>query len=121
MEKNVPHIYATSILAKNMEEAGLRIQKSTLFSEEQRMKAKRIIKSLISRRSIATARNDDAESRIDYLADTLGMTKEEVITCVNLMRQEGLLADTQDMSAYMLDSDTENKSSLILERFAKLK
>ncbi len=118
--KNVPHIYATSILAKNMEEAGLRIQKSTLFSEEQRMKAKRIIKSLISRRSIATARNDDAESRIDYLADTLGMTKEEVITCVNLMRQEGLLADTQDMSAYMLVHDTENKSLFFLERFAKL-
>ena len=118
--KNVPHVYATSILAKNMEEAGLRIEKSTLFSEEQRVKAKRIIKSLISRRSIATAGNDDAESRIDYLADTLGMTKEEVINSVNLMRQEGLLADTQDMSAYMLVHDNENKSLFFLERFAKL-
>ena len=118
--KNVPHVYATSILAKNMEEAGLRIEKSTLFSDEQRVKAKRIIKSLISRRSIATAGNDDAESRIDYLADTLGMTKEEVINSVNLMRQEGLLADTQDMSAYMLIHDTENKSLFFLEQFAKL-
>ena len=48
------------------------------------------------------------------------MTKEEVINAVNLMRQEGLLADTQDMSAYILASDTEYKSSLILDRFAKL-
>lgn len=118
--RNVPHIYATSILAKNMEEAANRIEQSALFSDEQRRNAKRIIKSLISSRSIAKAGNDEAESRIDYLADILGMTKEEVITSVNLMRQDGLLADSMDMSAYILDSDTENRSSLILERFARL-
>ncbi len=118
--RNVPHVYATSILAKNMEEASKRIDNSTLFSEEQRKKAKRIVKSLISRRSIAIAGNDDAESRVDYLADTLGITKEEVIGSINLMRQEGLLADSQDMSAYILSNDTQNKSLLLLERFAKL-
>ena len=75
---------------------------------------------MISSRSIANAGNDDAESRVDYLADTLGMTKNEVINSVNLMRQEGLLADSLDMSAYILTNDTENKSSLILDRFAKL-
>ena len=94
-----------------MREASFRIDQSALFSEDQRKNAKRIIKSLISSRSITDAGNDDAESRVDYLADTLGMTKEEVINAVNLMRQEGLLADTQDMSAYILASDTENKSS----------
>ena len=118
--RNMPHVYATSILAKDMREASFRIDQSALFSEDQRKNAKRIIKSLISSRSITDAGNDDAESRVDYLADTLGMTKEEVINAVNLMRQEGLLADTQDMSAYILASDTEYKSSLILDRFAKL-
>ena len=57
---------------------------------------------------------------MDYLADTLGMTKEEVVNAVNLMRQDGLLEDSMDMSAYILASDTENRSRLILERFAKL-
>ena len=118
--RNMPHVYATSILAKDMREASFRIDQSALFSEEQRTNAKRIIKSLISSRSIANAGNDDAESRVDYLADTLGMTKDEVINSVNLMRQEGLLADSLDMSAYILANDTENKSSLILDRFAKL-
>ena len=118
--KNVPHVYATSILAKNMEEASRRIDQSIFFSDDQRLKAKRIVKSLISSKSIANARNDEAESRIDYLADILGLTKEEVISSVNLMRQEGILADTKDMSAYMFANDTQNKSSLILERFAKL-
>ncbi len=117
---NVPHVYATSILAKDMREASFRIEKSALFSDKQKTDAKRIIKSLISSRSIAQAGNDDAESRVDYLADTLGMTKDEVIDSINLMRQENLLADTRDMSAYIYRSDTENKSKQILERFAKL-
>lgn len=91
--RNVPHVYATSILAKDMSEASYRIDQSALFSEEQRTSAKRIIKSLISSRSVEKAGNDDAESRVDYLADSLGMTKDEVVNTVNLMRQEGLLAD----------------------------
>ncbi len=118
--RNMPHVYATSILAKDMREASFRIDQSVLFSDSQRLNAKRIIKSLISSRSIAAAGNNDAESRVDYLADTLAMTKEEVISTVNLMRQDGLLADSMDMSAYILPTDTENRSKLILERFSKL-
>ena len=76
-----------------MNEAARRIEASPLFTEPQRLNAKRIVKSLISSRSIAKAGNDDAESRVDYLADILGLTKEEVITAVNLMRREGILAD----------------------------
>lgn len=117
---NVPHIYATGILAKNMEEASARIDRSALLSGDYKQTAKRIIKSLISSRSIARAGNDDAESRVDYLADILGISKAEVITIVNFMREEGLLADTQDMTAYILKDDTENRTSLIFEHFAKL-
>ena len=118
--QNMPHVYATGILAKNMEEAAFRIDQSPLFSDKQRITAKRIIKSMISSRSVAKAGNDDAESRVDYLADTLGIEKGEVIGAINLMRQTGLLADTMDMSAYLYASDTQNKSKMILKRFAKL-
>ena len=118
--RNMPKVYATSILAKNMEEASFKIERSPLFSDSQKLSSKRIIKSLISSRSIANAGNDEAESRVDYLADTLGIEKSEVVDCVNLMRQEGLLADSQDMSAYILKTDSQNRSSHILERFVKL-
>ena len=118
--RNVPHVYATSIQAKNMTEAAFRIDQSPLFSDKQRTNAKRIIKSLISSRSISNAGNDEAESRVDYLADTLGLDKAEVIGAINLMRQDGLLSDTKDMSAYIYGSDTENKSKQILKKFAKL-
>ena len=118
--KNVPHVYATSILAKDMADASFRIERSPAFGEKQKENARRIMKSLISSRSIAAAGNEDAESRVDYLADMLGIPKQDVIESVNLMRQEGLLADSMDMSAYILKSDTENRSAQILSRFAKL-
>lgn len=118
--RNVPHVYATSILAKDMQEASFRIERSPIFNEKQKTDSKRIIKSLISSRSIANAGNDDAESRVDYLSDMLGIPKEDVITSINMMRQEGLLADSMDMSAYILKADSENRSEQILNRFAKL-
>ena len=118
--RNVPKVYATSIRAKNMTEASYRIRNSELFTEEQKNTALRIVKSLISSRSIATAGNADAESRVDYLADILGIEKESVIESINLMRQEGLLEDYSDMSAYIYDSDSQHKSTLVLDRFSKL-
>lgn len=118
---NVPHIYATGILAKNVEEAIQKIGTSRLLTDDSmKDKAKRIIKALISSRSIAQAGNDDAESRIDYLADILGLTKSEVVNIVNNLRQEGLLADSLDMSAYIQKDDTLRRTSMTLERYAKL-
>jgi len=76
---------------------------------------------LISRKNIAKAQDAEAESRIDYLADTLGLSKREVISVVERMRQEGILADSKDISAYLRDAgDSERKSQTLLERFARL-
>lgn len=118
--QNVPHIYATSILARNMTEAAASIERSSLFSDKDKQTAKRIISSLISKRSIAKAGNAEAESRVDYLADILGLTKQEVINSINMMRQERILEDSMDMSAFIYASDTENKSTLLFNRFVKL-
>lgn len=118
---NVPHVYATGITVKNMEEARKRISASILFGNDEIEKAVRIIKSLISQKHIAKAQDSEAESRIDYLADILGMSKSEVVSAVERMRQEGILADSKDISAYLLDSgESERKSKTLLERFAKL-
>ena len=116
---NMPRIFATGITVKNMDEARQRITESVLFDNEDRQKAIRIIKSLISQKHIAKAQDSEAESRIDYLADILGLTKSEVVSAVTRMKQEGILADSKDISAYMEDS-TERKSVMLLERFAKL-
>lgn len=118
--RNMPRIYATGILVENMQEAARRIDESTQLVDDQRTKAKRIIKSLISSRSRSRAGTEDAESRVDYLADMLGIPTLEIVNIVNLMRQDGILADTKDMSAYIYSADTERKSSTQLRHFAAL-
>ena len=118
---NVPHVYATGITVKNVDEARKRITESLLFEKEEIEKAVRIIKSLISQKYIANALDDVAESRVDYLADILGINKYEVISAVERMRQEGILADTKDISAYLNDAgESEGRSKRLLERFIKL-
>ena len=63
-----------------MDEARKRISMSLLFDRDEIEKAVRIIKSLISQKHIAKAQDSEAESRIDYLADILGLSKREVIS-----------------------------------------
>ena len=118
---NVPHVYATGITVKNMDEARKRITESLLFDKKEVEKAVRIIKSLITQKNIAKAQDAEAESRVDYLADILGLNKWEVVSVVERMRQDGILADSKDISAYLKDSgESENKSKKLLERFSKL-
>ena len=118
---NIPHVYATGITVKNMDEARLRLTESPLFSKDEMQNAIRIIKSLITQKHIAKAQDSEAESRIDYLADILGLSKQDVISSVERMRQEGILADTRDISAYLQDiSDNQRKPQQMLENFAKL-
>ena len=118
---NMPHVYATGITVKNMDEARQRITDSVLFDNEDREKAVRIIKSLISQKHIAKAQDSEAESRVDYLADILGLSRSEVVSAVVRMRQEGILADSKDITAYLQEAGaTERKSMQSLKRFAKL-
>ena len=116
---NSPHVFATGIAVKNMDEARRKLMISPLFDEQSREEAARIIKSLISARATAEGRGAEAESRVDYLADILGMNKAVVIRNINLMRQDGLLADSRDMQAWVTKSTTVRNldAMLRLEQF----
>lgn len=118
--KNVPQVFATSIRVPNMAEAGRIIDGSLKLSETDKTLAKRIISQLISSRSIAQAGNDDAESRIDYISDKLGALKADVIRCINIMREDGILDDSKDLTAYIRRNDTKNKSLAVLNKFTEL-
>lgn len=96
---NVPHVYATGITVKNMDEARKRISASVLFGSDEIEKSVRIIKSLISQKHIAKAQDSEAESRIDYLVDILGLSKREVISVVNVC---GRKAYWQTVKIYLL-------------------
>ncbi len=118
--KNIPRVYASSILVDNMQQASEIIEKSNKIVDEQKLQSKRIIKLLISTRSIANAENDDAESRVDYIADKLGIDKKDVIACINLMREEKILADSMDLSIRVKKIDSKNKADVIFNQFIQI-
>ena len=112
---NSPHVFATGISVRNMDEARQKLMSSKLFDEQSREEAARIIKSLISARATVTGRGGEAESRVDYLADVLGINKASVIRNINLMRQDGLLADIRDMQALISKSTSIRNLEAILK------
>ena len=112
---NTPHIFATGIAVKNMDEARQKLTASSLFDERSREEAARIIKSLISARATVDGRGTEAESRVDYLSDILGLSRATVIRNINLMRQDGILADTRDMQACISKSTSQRNLDIILK------
>ncbi len=118
--QNVPRVYADSILSKNAEQAIAKINNSASFDERQKIQAIRIIKMLISSKKRKEANDDAAETRVDYISDLLGIAKEEVINAILLMKAEKILADTKDLTVYIKQSETKNRSLMIVESFAQI-
>ncbi len=117
---NSPKVFATSIVASNLMEAKTKASNSNLFDQTEMLKVTRILSLLISSRSVKNAQNEDAEERVDYIADRLGIDKQEVITIIDKLRQANVLADDNDMTATLDKSDTFNKSSKTLLAFSNL-
>jgi ATP-dependent DNA helicase RecQ len=116
--QNIPRIFANSILSKNAQQAIEKINSSTRFDKKQKVSAIRIIKKLFSTKSRKHANDEAAESRVDYISDHLGIVKEEVIKIITLLREEEILADTKDLTAFIKQGDNINRSLSIVESFA---
>lgn len=115
---NSPRIFATSIVPRNMDEASERIERCPDFTEDDKLDARRILKSLISERSRSRAGTAEAESRVDYLSDMLGIETRKVISIVERMRVAGILAKDDDMTAYLrLGQLRKFKYYIQLEKF----
>src|SRR5690554_3729116 len=116
----MPRIFANSILAKNVQEAIDKINSSERFQEKQKEKGVRIIKKLFSSKSTKHLNEETAESRIDYISDHLGIVKEEVINIIHLLREEKILADAKDLTAFIKKRENKNRSFHIVETYSKL-
>jgi len=115
--QNEPRIFANSILAKTAQDVIDRINASSRFDDNQKGKAIRIMKNLISARTRKKANDEEAESRVDYISDNLGIVKEEVFKILNLLREEKILADTKDLTAFIKGEDFKSRSIKITESF----
>lgn len=117
--KNMPHVYATSIQGNDMAEVREKLNAIREFSELDRAKAATIVSGLMGSKK-RDAIDEVAENRVDYIADRLGLEREEVIRLINVMRNHDVLSDDQDMAAYIQQNDTENRVMGIVKRFQTL-
>ncbi|WP_338841916.1 RecQ family ATP-dependent DNA helicase [Flavobacterium ginsenosidimutans] len=118
--QNMPRVFANSILPKNAQEAIDKINISGKFEEKQKEQGVRIIKKLFSSKSRKQINSETAESRVDYISDHLGIVKEEVINIINLLREENILADAKDLTAFIKKVDNKNRSLSIVEIYSKI-
>ena len=118
--QNMPRLFANSILSKNLQEAIEKISASQRFNETQKINATRIIKKLISSKSRIRNEDEQAESRVDYISDHLGIVKEEVIQLIQLLREEQVLADAKDLSAFIKRSEHKNRSLQMVQSYLEL-
>ena len=118
--QNIPKVFANSILTKTAQEAIDKINSSPRFDEKQKEKAIRIIKKLISSKSRKQANDEVAESRIDYISDHLGIVKEDVFKIINLLKEEKILADNKDLTAFIKKGENKNRSLSVVNSFRQI-
>ncbi len=116
-KQNMPRVFANSILSKTAQEAIDKIMRSQKFSEEQKITATRIVKNLFSSKSRKQSKSDEAESRVDYISDNLGIDIKNVISVVNLLRDEKILADAKDLTAFIKKGENKNRSLAIAQSY----
>jgi len=114
--ENAPQIFAQSILVKSVEEAQQKMQKGLHYfiGTTQRRDANRIISSLISR-----ARTKD-DTRVDSIAESLAMEKNEVTSILNIFKQIGILSNDKDLSAYFFTVQGKRNSINVFNRVAAI-
>ena len=117
---NDTQIFATGIIPNNMNDASMLIDQINEFDETQKQIAKRILTNLIGTRSRAKAGNEDSSKRTDYLAEILGVEHAKVLEIVEILKAKKILADSNDLKAYIYTGDKESTSLSRLNRYLKL-
>ena len=119
---NVYRVHATGTIPVNMEEAGKIIRESAILTSEEKEDALRIMSLLYSSEWIGKAQKTESKLT-DEIADSLALQHKQVIHVIGLLKEIGVLADSQDMTAFIFSDDTEKKASnkanksLVLEQF----
>ena len=111
---NSPKVFADSILVENFEEGKKKIQQNAFLFENKIQEAERILKAIMgqSRRS--------GETRVDYLADRLGIEGKRVISIINQFKEIRILGDLKDLEVDLNLARSKNGSLQIAQKYLKL-
>lgn len=120
---NVPRVYADGINAYSNIEGSSMLEKVAYENENEKHFDATVLSYLFSKRTIqrinkergqSTDINEDAESRVDYIADRMGVPTGMVIESVIRLRDHGILNDAMDMSAVITEDVKQTKAEKIL-------
>ncbi|MFA5597719.1 MAG: RecQ family ATP-dependent DNA helicase [Pusillimonas sp.] len=97
--QNNPRVYGNSIIAKSTIEAAEIINNSGRFTKKEAETAIHIISRLFSAFANRHNPDNDGESRVEYLADRVGVNIRELLRLISLLREINLLGDSKDLTA----------------------
>lgn len=115
--KNSTRVFADSLSVDSQIEAEKRISKNMGLTAKQKENAVRVAHFLVSGRSVKLAQGEDPETRVDYIADKLGLEKKEVFEAMASLKQSGVLDNLQDMTAEILEGDSSRSAFNTLKDF----
>lgn len=115
-EENAARVFAQSILVDSIEEAQRLMDNGIhhFAGDKQYENAKRIFSSLISR---AKAKED---TRVDRIAESLGIHRNEVTSTLNAFKQIKILSNEKDLSAYFFTVQGKRNSLNVFNTVSKI-
>jgi ATP-dependent DNA helicase RecQ len=111
---NSPRVFADSMLMNNFREGERRIQDHAHQFGSDLESALRVLKSIMGKF------RRDGETRVDYLADQLGIQKSNLATILNRFKDIGILGDFKDLSAEINLVKSERSSKKITKKFVEM-
>lgn len=89
-KQNSPNIFAKGLIPPNYEKAWQIVKEHSFkLTDQQREYAQRILQYLYGK----------TETRVDYMAEHLGIRHQEVSTVINILKEINVLMDGQDLTA----------------------
>lgn len=111
---NSPRVFADSILIHSFEDGHKIIQKNAVLFHENVEEAARVLKAIMgqSRRS--------GETRVDYLADSLGIEGTKLVSILNLLKEVQVLGNEKDLEVDVNLVKSKNGSIEVTRRYLDL-
>lgn len=88
---NTPRVFATGLLEKDLEAAFKKVRATPTLTTKQQEDCARVLQRIIK----------SDETRVDALAEQLGMPLKQVLSTIQHLRELHVLNDAQDLSAFV--------------------
>ncbi|MBU3012262.1 RecQ family ATP-dependent DNA helicase [Polaribacter vadi] len=109
-KQNSSSVFADSLMVPNLNKALQKIHKQTSLTEEQVLNCSRVLQRIVK----------DKECRIDYLADTTGLTLYIIRDVIDILRDLKILGDSKDLTAFINVTQSANSSKNVMARYSKI-